>query len=268
MLTTISLILIGLCVLIILAIILRKFPTLAILDANNMPGEKEAEFKDQIIKQKIERDFARWGGAVARVFIFISRNISNFLKSSHKQLKKVKLNYKSIAKISFVEKQKIIKKLFAAYTDSLKKENLSEAEEKLLEIVSFDQKNILAFFKLGDLYDKQKKWSEARQTYEYVLKLAQQRGDEKSINPELSLQEIYFSLAWTEKEIGDLDAALENIRGALDLEPNSPRYLDLILDLSIMKKDKELALAYLEKLAAVNPENNKLLDWQEEINNL
>ena len=268
MLTTISLVLIGLCLIIILAIVLKKFPTLAILDANNMPGEKEAEFKDQIIKQKIKRDFARWGGLVARIFLFASRNISNFLKSSHKQLKKVKLNYKSIAKISFAEKQKIIKKLFVAYNDFLKKESLNEAEEALLEIVSFDQKNILAFFKLGDLYDKQKKWSEARQTYEYVLKLARQKEDNENINPELSLQEIYFSLAWTEKEAGDLDEALENIREALDLEQNSPRYLDLILDLSIMKKDKELALASLEKLAKVNPENNKLLDWQEEINNL
>ena len=81
-------------------------------------------------------------------------------------------------------------------------------------------------------------------------------------------QEIYFSLAWVEKEIGDIDAALENIREALELEGNSPRFLDLILDLSIMKKDKELASVYLEKLASVNPENNKISDWQEKINSL
>ena len=85
---------------------------------------------------------------------------------------------------------------------------------------------------------------------------------------ELTLQEIYFSLAWVEREVGDLDAALENIREALDLEPNSPRYLDLILDLSIMKKDKDLALASLEKLTSVNPENNKLSDWKDKVDSL
>lgn len=266
--TIISLILIGLCLVIILAIILKKFPALAILDINNMPGEKEAKFKDQIIKQKVERDLAKVGGRVARAWLLLSRKVSNFLESSQAQLKKIKLSYKSSARIPQVEKQKMIKDLFIAYADLLKKENYNGAEEKLVEIVSLDQKNINAFFKLGSLYDEQKKWSEARQTYEYALKLARQYQDDETIMADLTIQEIYFSLAWVERESDDLDAALENIREALELEPNSPRYLDLILDLSIIKKDKELAVASLEKLASVNPENNKLSDWQEKIDNL
>ncbi len=266
--TILSLILIGLCLIIILAIILKKFPALAILDINNMPGEKEAKFKDQIIKQKVERDLARLSGKAGRVWLFISRRISEFLKSSQEELKKIKLNYKSTAKISFVEKQKMIKDLFLAYADLLKKEKLNEAEEKLVEIISLDQKNLNAFFKLGALYDEQKKWSEARQTYEYALKLARQFKDDEMIMEDLTLQEIYFSLSWVEREAGDLEAALENIREALELEANSPRYLDLILDLSIIKKDKELALTSLEKLAAVNPGNQKLGEWKDKIDSL
>ncbi len=266
--TIISLILIGICLLIILAIILKKFPALAILDINNMPGEKEAKFKDQIIKQKVERDLARVGGRVARVWLFVSKRVSGFLQSSQSQLKKIKNSYKSAIKISQVEKQKRIKDLFVAYTDSLKKESYNEAEEKLVEIISLDQKNISAFFKLGSLYDEQKKWSEARQTYQYALKLAKQFSGDIDLMAELTIQEIFFSLAWVEREAGDLEAALENIREALELEQNSPRFLDLILDLSIMKKDKESALLYLEKLALVNPENNKLSDFQEKVENL
>ena len=68
--------------------------------------------------------------------------------------------------------------------------------------------------------------------------------------------------------MGELETACENLREALDLEPNNPRYLDLILDLSIMKKDKEEASRYFEKLAAVNPENQKLADWKEKIDSL
>jgi len=267
MITIISCILIAICLVVILAIILKKFPALAILDINNMPGEKEAKFKEQIIKQKVERDLARFGSTFARVWLFVSRNVSNFLKTSQSQLKKVKLSYKSAARIPLAEKQKIIKDLFISYADSLK-ENINEAEEKLVEIISLDQKNLSAFFKLASLYDEQKKWSEARQTYEYALKLARQHKDDAIIMAELTLQEIYFSLAWVEREVGDLDAALENIREALDLEPNSPRYLDLILDLSIMKKDKDLALASLEKLTSVNPENNKLSDWKDKVDSL
>jgi tetratricopeptide (TPR) repeat protein len=268
MLTTISIILIVLCLIIVFFIVLKKFPALAILDINNLPGEKEAKFKDRIIKQKVERDLARVSGKIARVWLFFSRRISDFLKSSHTQLKKIKLNYKSAAKIPYLEKQKMIKDLFTSYADFLKKERLAEAEEKLVEIITLDQKNISAFFKLGSLYDEQKNWSQARQTYKYALKLAHQFSDDATMMAELTLQEIYFSLAWVEREVGDLDAALENISEALEIEPNSPRFLDLILDLSIMKKDKELAAASLERLATVNPENNKLPDWQEKVDSL
>jgi len=268
MLTLLSIILIVLCLIIILAVILKKFPALAILDINNLPGEKEAKFKDQIIKQKVERDLARLGGGVARMWLFISKRFSAFLKISQERLKKIRLNYKSSAKFSFTEKQKMIKNLFVSHTDLLKKENFEEAEEKLLEIISLDQKNLSAFFKLASLYDEQKKWSEARQTYEYALKLARQHHDDEAIMGDLSIQEIYFSLSWVEREAGDLEAALDNIQEALDLEPNSPRFLDLILDLSIIKKDKELAINSLERLAAVNPENNKLGDWKDKIDGL
>jgi tetratricopeptide (TPR) repeat protein len=266
--TIISLILIGLCLLIILAIIVKKFPALAILDVNNMSGAKEAKFKDQLIKAKVERDLTKFAGSLARVWLFLSKRLAGFLKSSQATLKKTKLNYKIEAKIPWPEKIKRIKELFAASEELIKKEFYGEAEEKLVEIISLDQKNLKAFFVLAGVYHDLKKWPEARQTYEYALKLARANQDDSGIMEDLNLPEIYFSLAWTLKEADDLETALENCQEALELEPNNPRYLDLILDLSIMKKDKELANKYLEKLAAVNPENNKLIDWQEKIKGL
>lgn len=268
MLTTISIISLVLSLAVIAVIILKKFPTLAILDINNMPGEKEAKFKDKIIRQKVERDVARVNGLIARVWLFFSHQVFDFLKSLQKRLEQARLNYKISAKISYSEKKKMIKELFVAYFDLLKEEKFNEAEEKLVKIISLDQKNLPAFFKLGNLYSEQKKWSEARQTYNYALKLAGQYENDDDIMAEVTVQEIYFSLAWTEKEAGDLEAALENIRESLELEPNNPRYLDLILDLSIMKKDKNLAAVSLEKLAAVNPENQKLEEWKNIIEKL
>jgi len=268
MLTIISLILIGLCLLVILAIIIKKFPALAILDVNNISGAKEARFKDQLIKARVERDLAKVGGGIARVYLFLSKRLSTFLKSSQATLKKIKLNYKASAKIPWPEKAKRIKELSLASDELIKKEVYAAAEEKLVEIISLDQKNLGAFFKLAGLYDNLKKWPEARQTYEYALKLAKAYRADVDIMGDLTIQEIYFSLAWVERETGDLEAALENYQEALEIEPNNPRYLDLILDLSIMKKDKELAREYLNKLAAVNPENQKLGEWQEKIDNL
>ncbi len=265
MATIISLILILICLVVILAIILKKFPALAILNIGNMPGEREAKFKDQLLRQKVERDLSRVGGALGKFWLFFAKRWATFLQGLHKKLKKTKQTYILETPLTGNEKYKRIKEKMRRAEAEVKKDNFVTAEESLIEVISLDQKNLNAFFQLANLYDTQKKWPEARQTYEYALKLARQYHNDESIMGNVTLSEIYFSLSLVEKESDDLEAALENIREALDLEPNNPRFLDLILDLSIMKKDKDLATEYFNKLAAVNPENNKLATWQEKI---
>jgi tetratricopeptide (TPR) repeat protein len=267
MLTIISLSIIGLAIIIILFIIIKKFPALAILDAANIPGEKETKFKEQIIKARVERDVARWGGFFGRIWLFLSKRLSTSLKSQQANLKKIKTNYRVSGKMSAVERQKKIKELLAGVQELSEKEDEAGTEEKLLEIINLDRKNLGAFFRLGELYASQKKWSEASQTLGYALHLARQAFNQEEAG-EITLQEIYFVLAEVEKEAGNLEISLENIREALELEPNNPRYLDLILDLSIMRKDKELASESWSRLATVNPENNKLAEWQEIIEKL
>jgi tetratricopeptide (TPR) repeat protein len=268
MFTVISLILIAIALAVSLVIIIKKFPALAILDVANIPGEKETKFKQQIIKQRVNRDLARWSGRLGRLALTINRRFSNWLKSWQMHLKKIKANHETGTKIPWQKKQKQIQGLLLAAEDLIKKEIFDSAEEKLVEVISLDQKNLPAFLSLGSLYESQKKWLEARQTYEHILKLERQYRDDKEIIGDLTRQEIYFSLANIEREAGETEAALENIREALELEPNNPRYLDLILNLSIMRKDKALAEEYWDKLAAVNPDNNKLTEWWKEIENL
>ena len=265
MLIIISWSLIVIALIVMLVIIVKKFPALAILNVENMPGEKEAKFKDQIIKTRVTRDLAVFSGFFGRIWLFLTKRLAATLKERQTQLKKLRTSYTASLKIPWLEKQKKIRELAVLAKEALKKEDESGSEEKLLEIVSLDQKNLEAFFELGNLYERQKKWPEARETYEYALKLARQPRGEAGALGDITAQEIYFSLSGVENESGDLAAALENIREALELEPNNPRYLDLILDLSIMRKDKELAQESLAKLAAVNPENNKLGEWQEKI---
>lgn len=266
--TTIAWILIIVSILLILFVVLKKFPALALLDVDSLPGEKEARFKNQIIKQKVERDLSRISGFFGRFYLSLSRYISRFFENTQAQLKRRRINYKSVENISQEDREKMINSLFISSDELLKKEDFLGAEEKLLEAISLDQKNCLAFFKLATVYEDQKKWPEARQTYEHSLKIAKQAMKNNEGLKEVNISEIYFSLSFVEKEDGYLEAALENIHEALEHEPNNPRYLDLILDLSIMRKDKELALVFLEKLALVNPENNKLSEWQEKILNL
>lgn len=265
MLIIISWILVIITLLVMAFILIRKFPALAILDVANIPEEKAAKFKDKLIQERVKRDVSRWTGLFGRLYLFTTKRLLTFIRSGQARLKKIRNANLSIWKIPGRDKDKKIQELFREAEELLKKEKADVAEEKLVEIASLDQKNLAAFFTLGNLYQRQKKWPEARQTFEYALKLARHHpglaGGGVSVTP----QEIYFSLATVAKEVGELDLALDHIREALEIEPNSPRYLDLILDLSIMGKDQALAQESWNKLAAANPENNKLSERLAEI---
>jgi len=266
MLFNVLLILVLISLAVIIFILARKFPVLAVLNIENIPGEKEASFKKEIIKKRVDRDLERTVGAVARLWLAVGGKLKELLSVSEKNLKKAKAMYKKKQRMSWSDKNRTIRELIVEAEDAEKKGNASLAEEKLLEIISLDQKNLRAFFDLGKLYHEERKYPEAIQTLRHSLKIAaKQKGGEGS---ELSAAEIYFSLALINRDSDNLDAAFEDMSDALDREPNNPRYLDLILDLSIMRKDKEAASRFLEKMAAINPENSKLQGWLEEIRSL
>lgn len=266
MLSLIAGIFIVVALIIILFIVVRKFPALAMLDVATIPGEKEAKFKEQLIRQRVERDLAQIAGWLGRFWLALRNFLGNFLESQQKNLKKIKAGYEAVRRLPGQEKAQRLRILVREAEELLKKEEEGAAEEKLLEIIRLDRHNLAAFTDLAGLYTSQKKWPEARQTYEYAVKLAKRQTD--PIPPALTVQEVYFSWGEMEAAADNLRTALDCVQEALEREPNSPRYLDLIIDLSIMRKDKSLARQYWERLAAVNPDNQKLGEWKEKIDGL
>ncbi len=66
----------------------------------------------------------------------------------------------------------------------------------------------------------------------------------------------------------EYDQAVEYFEKALALEPKNPKYLDALLNISIIRKDKVRAGQILNVLKEVNPENNKISEWREQIERL
>jgi tetratricopeptide (TPR) repeat protein len=264
MLITVSIILVLGCLIVIATIIFKKFPALAILDVENIPGQKEAKFKEQIIKTRLERDFSKWGKVFIKIWHFLNSISSKPLHNAYSKLKDIKDVYRRSKKLTLPARREHIRNLFRIAEDSLKADELDKAETSLIEIISLEQKNLPAFIELAEVYSVGKKWAEERQTLGYALKLAKTSQDDHFLG-DVTLQEIYFSLALVNENLNDYHEALDNIREALEFEPNNPRYLDLALELAIYQKDKKFALEILERLREVNPENAKLDDWSEQI---
>jgi len=286
----IPLVLILICLAVIIVIIVRKFPVLANLDVKNIPVEKEARFKEQIISNRLKRNFTKWSSRLARPARMAVREISNFLKWLFIKLNKLKDSYAQEKALSGDDKQQKIEQLFREASELEKHDDLDIAEKKYIEIISLDSKNIKAFKALGQLYYERKDYEEAKQTFGHILKLkeddeevyeglakiAQEKGnlaqarDEylKVLDIDNQHSQTYFDLALVYKAMENIDEAISNMKKALKIEPNNPRYLDIMLELSIIDKDKATALDIYKKLAEVNPDNQKLPEFKEQIDEL
>lgn len=269
MLIIISIALVTICLIIIALIIVKKFPALAILDVENIPGHKEAKFKEEILKKRLERSFSHHGRFFLNIYNFFSQTLSAWLHRLYISLQHWQTSLRHSRQLTLTERRARVKELLKTAEDKVKAEELDLAEQALIEVINLEVKNTLACARLATVYEQGKKWPEARQIWEYALKLTKQQQRQKILPEEApALAELYFSLAGVYKNLDNSELALENIREALDIEPNNPRFLDFIIELALAGENCDLAQEMLNRFLAINPENGKLADWQVEINNL
>jgi len=258
------LIIISVAFLIIVFMIFRHFPALAVLDSENIPEEKERRIKEKIIKDRMRRKFIFLNNFVQKVSGLLNK-VSNMFWSKLENWRDRKKEEQMEKTLSEVSGEDRIKMIFAMAEDFVNQENWSEAEKKLIEIIGLDDKNFMAFSELGKVYQEQEKWQEAKQTLLYAVKLAELFPQKASLN---DFSNLNYSLSLINQELSDISSAILSLEKALEIDPNNPRYLDLMLNLCIMKRDKNLALEFLEKIKKVNPQNNNISDWAEEIDKI
>lgn len=255
----IPLVIICVSLLVILIIVARKFPALANLDVENIPAEKEARFKEKIVQSRLERFLAKWKIRLARVFKFLGAKIAGLFQWLLNRLSEMRRNYAvEKAPVTIEEKSEKVKVLFAQNSEFDDKDNFEDKEKTLIKIIELEPRNIEAFRSLGSLYFANKKYEEAKPAWAHALKLL---GESE---PDVQA-DIYYNLALLYKEVLDNEGALETIKMATRISPNNPRYLDALVEISIINKDKNSALEGVGKLAEVNPENGKLKDFEEQI---
>jgi len=286
----ISLALILTSITVIIAIVIRKFPALANLDVHNIPAEKEAQFKERILGNRLKRMIQKWTSRVNKVARPSGQALGNLFKWLYGRLIEMKDVYKDDRREAAAGTDNRIALAFEAFEEYKSQNDLAGAEKKLIEIIGLDPKNLKAFRALAQLYFDRKEFEEAKQTFEHILKLnegdeeafdglaniASQSGnldqakDEylKSLKYNKQRGQTYYSLALVYESMKNPAEALKSIRKALSIESNNPRYLDMKLRISIMIKDKEAALRAYNKLKTVNPDNQKLGEFKAEIDAL
>jgi protein O-GlcNAc transferase len=168
-------------------------------------------------------------------------------------------------------------------------EDYDEAEKKYIEIISLEPKNVEAYRGLGNLYFIQNNYEDAKQTFNHVLKInkeddmayaklgaiAAESGDLKDAKDSY-LQSIniqnkaihFFELAEVCYKLEEYADATKNLEKALEIEPNNPKYLDILITVCIAAKNKAKAADVLDRLNEVNPDNQKIEEFAAEIKEL
>ncbi len=269
----------------IIVVVVRKFAVLANLDVETIQAEREIRIKEQIISSRLKRVFFKHYNLFVNIMKPVGGFASKTLKGFYDKLLDFKDNYNKDDSVNPMLKNDVEgKKVIAEAEEFKENEEWEEAEKRYIEIIGQDSSNIQAFKGLGQVYFERKDYYEAKETMEHAEKLLEknyndlfikeEKGglneDEKKERDKLSVElaKIYFDLSLVEKAIDNLDMALKNIIKALKIQPNNPRYLDTMFELSIINKDKANALEAYKKLAGVNPENQKLEDMKEKLDQL
>lgn len=284
-------------------IVSRKFLSLSLIDVEkNAPKAKK--LKNAIIASRFHRLLQEKGKKPKETFKNISARIKQSFDRAMDKLLEIesKTEKAVIAKTGSakpekakpaVKTNKAESKIFDLLEEarrSSKGDNWKQAEGKYIEVIKIDSKNKDAYRGLAQLYLDNNKNAEARQILEFLLKLGAEDA-ETYINfanlawEEDSLDEakIYYlkalsldgskviarvNLGLVFSELGDKESAMQQFRAAFELEPNNPRYLDLLLESSIKVGDKDLARKALQNLKEVNPENQKIDDFKKRINEM
>lgn len=290
------LIIILLCLAVIIFVVTRKFPQLANLDLDHLSEEKENIKKKEILNNRITEKGRQmkavwqkrleptrkvWGQMQLRFRIYFGK-IERLWH--HEQTIRMK---KKTKEMSREEKEEKLASILQAANNNLLLNNTDKAEELFISAAKIDVKCAPAYRGLADTYLSKNSLDEARQTYMFLLQLdpedddvlvklaeiAESQGDlEEAIgyyqqaavtNDAMSPR--FYHLAELLLKVKQPATAKEAIIQAVELEPKNPKYLDLLLEIAIICGDKMLAKKGYNELRLVNPDNHKLADFKERL---
>ncbi len=259
----------------IIVLVSRKSSQLSKFDNKTIKRERDIVTKNDIIAQRLERKFNKLSSSAARLFRPTINKGLIIAKDAFQKVKHLEFKYRQKemqASGGSDDHQQIITFQQVKDVDELvEKEDFSGAEKKLIEMISVDPKNVDFYVYLGEIYMRMKDYEHAHETFDFAITLTKNRIQSSEVingtqNAELAAHYINDGLAL--RGANRLSEALIMMEKACQLESNNPRNLDILLETSIIAGDKLLAWESFDRLKQVNPDNNKLPLFEEQIKEL
>lgn len=240
----------------------KKMPTLAALDLEAMPEHRQKQKKANLVSDRLNRKLS---GSRSGARVWFNR-LAAALKKSFSgvmvYLQDLEKRYRAAAEVGATNDEDVAASAASVITlvqegDALAaSEKYNEAEKKYIAAVAIDPRSLSAYKGLVTVYVALNDTEHAIATLQFMEQL-----DPKDETTYRRLAELY-------RETDKIEEAMDAMEQALALAPNNPKNLDAFIEIAILNKLKYRAQSSLDKLKEVNPENQKLQKYQEEINQL
>lgn len=281
---------------IILIVVVKKFPQLAVLDVENVPEVKMNKKKDEVLKKRVEEQAVKSKNELIKKMLpvkeWLKKVQDHFRKYVFRVTEKVVEEEKKVEEVKEPKeisdkKQQSLFTLLREGDSARNHGDFETAENKYITAIRIDPKNAEAYRGLADVYFKQEQIDEALETYKFILQLDpsddeilvklgdiyDKKGDikeaieyyQKAVLANDNYPHRFAKLAEMLDSIEQYETALSAIEQAVELEPNNPKYLDKMVEMGILSGDKDAAEDGYQKLRMVNPENQKLDSLKERI---
>ncbi|USN53154.1 MAG: hypothetical protein H6760_03190 [Candidatus Nomurabacteria bacterium] len=267
---------------VIAVVLFRKLPSLTSIDTRKIKSEQETQRKLDLIERRLQRKLdGVHEKTIGRLHGLVNRG-RGAARSFYARLQSIERQYRQRAHSERspserAEAQRKVVLLIEEAESLSKNEQYSEAEQRCIEAIAIEPKSIDAYRILGDVYLRMKEHAQARDVFRHALDLAQRTYQVKGVQQpngqpsqniggySSEMAELRYDLCMAQRGLGEYDDAVDSCESALELMPNNPKFLHGTLELAIEAKKKLLAIRVFDKLKEVNPENQRLSEFDEQV---
>lgn len=275
----------------IIVIIVRKFPKLSSINTAVIPAEQHGELKAKLIEDRFKRRMASMVKQVGVRMKPFGSSLHSFAKARYQQLLDMERRYRArtmttaatTPEARFKNAERIDQVLSDA-ASAMSAGDYAKAEQSAIEVVGINPRSVAAYKLLAEIYLNQKDYEHARETLIFIIERLKVEDDElyaelgqaasgegkfdearrdleQSIKIDSHVAQHHLDLSRVHLALGDSQAAFESVRQAVELEPNSPKFIDALVEAAIVAGKRDWASESLEKLRSVNSENQKLEEF-------
>jgi tetratricopeptide (TPR) repeat protein len=263
----------------VIVIIARHLPQAAAIDLESLPAEQEAAMKAALMERRLKRKLAESKNRLLPMLRRAGGMFFGVFDRLYKRVQQLEQRYRrkphSMTGAEQADVRDKIRDLSVQAQASVDAEEWSEAENRYIEILSWDPKNLETYAGLASVYLARKELNQAKETFGYLFRLLQlQKSGEEGrsvFSPTLTdaqTNDIRFEYVFCLQGLGALEEAKMQMDLVLAQDANNPKYLDKLIELSILIKDRKAAREAFDRLKAINPENQKLAIFEDKLRQL